>query len=124
MVLRNDRSRRNAIACVLVSCFRSLRASCQGTMTILCAAGAGSLYRGEIGRAGTTLGTWPKMSAERPKARPSKLSVHVLVLPRGLGPWAGALVSHGHQIVQAWTSHGVQEALTFHAAKGKSLTPD
>ena len=30
---------RNAIACVLVSCFRFPRALCQGTTTILCAAG-------------------------------------------------------------------------------------
>jgi len=36
---------RDAVACILVSCFRSLRASCQGTGTILRAAGVGSLYR-------------------------------------------------------------------------------
>ena len=44
--------------------------------------------------------------------------------PRGLGPWAGALVGYGDKIVQTWTSHGVEEALTLRAAKRKSLAPD
>jgi hypothetical protein len=45
-------------------------------------------------------------------------------LSRGIGPRAGAIVGHRHKIVQARTSDAVQEALTFHALKRKSLAPD
>jgi hypothetical protein len=47
----------------------------------------------------------------------------VRVLSRGVGPRAGALVCHRHKIVHARTSDAVQEALTFHAIKRKSLPP-
>jgi hypothetical protein len=36
----------------------------------------------------------------------------------------GALVGHGDKIIQPWPGHGVEKALTFHAAKRKSLAPD
>jgi hypothetical protein len=45
-------------------------------------------------------------------------------LSRGVGPRAGPLVGHRHKVVQARTSDAVQEALTFHAIKRKSLPPD
>ena len=55
---------------------------------------------------------------------PTGRHLRKLSLTRGLGPWVGALVGHGDKIIQAWPGHGVEEALTFHAAKRKSLAPD
>jgi hypothetical protein len=45
-------------------------------------------------------------------------------LSRGVGPRTGAIVGHRHKVVQARTSDAVQKALTFHAVKRKSLSPD
>src|SRR5215207_2372597 len=45
-------------------------------------------------------------------------------LSRGVGPRTGALVGHRHKVVQPRTSDAVQETLTFHAVKRKSLPPD
>ena len=55
---------------------------------------------------------------------PTGRHLRKLSLTRGLGPWVGALVGHGDKIIQPWPGHGVEKALTFHAAKRKSLAPD
>jgi hypothetical protein len=47
-----------------------------------------------------------------------------LALSRSLGPGAGALVGHGHKVVQTTASDGVQEAFSVPASKGKRLPPD
>ena len=74
----------------------------------------GSLYRGETGA---------RFLRCCRHARFMK-SVAVTESRGDLGPWASALVGHSHKVVQTRTSDGVQEALTFRASKGKSLSPD
>jgi len=49
-----------------------------------------SLHRGEIAQARAARGSWLRSS-----------------LARGIGPWAGALVGHGNQVVQPRASDSV-----------------
>jgi hypothetical protein len=74
----------------------------------------GSLYRGETGA---------RFLRCCRHARFMK-SVAVTESRGDLSPWASALAGHGHKIIQARTGDVVQEALTFHAGKGKRLPPD
>ena len=88
--------------CVLLSCFRSLRASCQEHDDDL------------VGQR--------RMRASKACHIHDRISDAASL--RGLGPWAGALVGQGHQVVQARTSHRVQDALTFLVSEAKRLPPD
>jgi hypothetical protein len=78
----------------------------------------GSLYRGE--NRCTLLALLPT----RARFVESVAVTDIRRSPGGLGPGASALVGHGHKVVQTRASDRVQEVLTFHASKGKSLSPD
>lgn len=92
----------------LGSCCRSPRSSCQGTTPIWYADDASMATMRQVGALG-----------ER-----QTVSRVIGALSRGVGPRAGALVGHRHKVVQPRTSDAIQEALTFHTAKRKSLPPD
>jgi hypothetical protein len=77
----------------------------------------GSLHRGETA-ARFLRARRPALVSLSPGCRRQRPS------PGGRGPWASALVGHGHKVVEARTGDGVQEELPFRAFKGKRLSPD